>query len=50
MLPSIFTTNLPLADLRSGLGDRIASRLVETCDRVMLTGSDRRRPVQPVAA
>jgi DNA replication protein DnaC len=50
MLPSIFTTNLPLADLRTGLGDRIASRLVETCDRVVLTGSDRRRSVQPVAA
>lgn len=43
MLPSIFTTNLPLADLREGLGDRLASRLVEICDRVVLIGGDRRR-------
>ena len=43
MLPSIFTTNLPLAQLREGLGDRLASRLVETCDRVVLAGADRRR-------
>lgn len=43
MLPSIFTTNLPLAQLRDGLGDRLASRLVETCTRVTLAGADRRR-------
>lgn len=43
MLPSIFTTNLPLAELREGLGDRLASRLVEICQRVVLTGADRRR-------
>lgn len=43
LLPSIFTTNLPLADLRTGLGDRLASRLVETCERVVLQGTDRRR-------
>ena len=43
LLPSIFTTNLPLAQLRDGLGDRLASRLVETCDRVVLDGADRRR-------
>lgn len=43
MLPTIFTTNLPLAELREGLGDRLASRLVEICDRVVLTGPDRRR-------
>lgn len=48
MLPTIYTTNLPLAELREGLGDRLASRLVETCERVVLTGSDRRR--QPKAA
>jgi DNA replication protein DnaC len=48
MLPSIFTTNLPLVELREGLGDRLASRLVEICQRVVLTGADRRR--QPVAA
>lgn len=43
MLPSIFTTNLPMAKLREGLGDRLASRLVEICTRVVLTGEDRRR-------
>jgi DNA replication protein len=50
MLPSIFTTNLPLADLRAGLGDRIASRLVEMCTRVALTGPDRRRQPRPTPA
>lgn len=49
MLPSIFTTNLPLADLREGLGDRLASRLVEICDRVVLVGGDRRRTKVAVA-
>lgn len=43
MRPAVFTTNLPLSELREGLGDRIASRLVETCDIVTLTGPDRRR-------
>ena len=43
MKPTIFTTNLPLADLREGVGDRIASRLVEICTRVVLAGGDRRR-------
>lgn len=44
MRPSIFTSNLPLEQLRESLGDRIASRLAETCTRVVLTGEDRRRP------
>lgn len=48
MLPSIFTTNLPLPKLREGLGDRLASRLVEICTRVVLTGDDRRR-IRPAA-
>ncbi|WDZ87210.1 ATP-binding protein [Micromonospora cathayae] len=43
MQPTIFTTNIPLAQLRDGLGDRIASRLVETCKVIALLGSDRRR-------
>lgn len=43
MLPSIFTTNLPIAQLRDGVGDRISSRLAEICDRVPLLGNDRRR-------
>lgn len=45
MRPSIFTTNLPLPQLRDGLGDRIASRLVEICTVVALRGNDRRRAV-----
>ncbi|GGV01609.1 hypothetical protein GCM10010495_10900 [Kitasatospora herbaricolor] len=43
MLPTIFTTNLPLGDIRAALGDRTASRLAEMCERVILTGPDRRR-------
>jgi DNA replication protein DnaC len=43
MLPTIFTTNLALNELRDAIGDRIASRLAETCTRVVLAGSDRRR-------
>lgn len=43
MLPTIFTTNLGGAELREAIGDRIASRLVETCVRVALSGEDRRR-------
>lgn len=42
-LPSIFTTNLPPAELAAGLGDRIASRLIEMTTVVRLTGDDRRR-------
>jgi len=43
MKPSIFTTNIPLADLREAVGDRIASRLVETTTIVPMLGTDRRR-------
>ena len=43
MQPTIFTTNIPLKQLRDGLGDRIASRLVETCKVIALIGNDRRR-------
>lgn len=43
MRPSIFTTNLPAAQLQASLGDRIASRLIETCTQVVLKGVDRRR-------
>lgn len=43
MRPSIFTSNLAVEQLREALGDRIASRLAETCTRVVLSGSDRRR-------
>lgn len=43
MRPTIFTTNIPLADLRGAVGDRIASRLVETTTIVPMLGDDRRR-------
>lgn len=43
MRPAIFTTNLSLPELRDAIGDRIASRLAETCTRVVLDGPDRRR-------
>ncbi|GAB3950070.1 hypothetical protein GCM10028832_02850 [Streptomyces sparsus] len=41
--PTLITTNLPTAELRTALGDRVASRLAEMTERVILTGSDRRR-------
>ncbi|UWM47694.1 ATP-binding protein [Streptomyces carpaticus] len=44
MLPTLITSNLPIAQLRHALGDRVSSRLAEMTDRVMLTGPDRRRP------
>jgi DNA replication protein DnaC len=40
---TVFTTNLAPDKLAGGLGDRIASRLVETCQLVGLLGTDRRR-------
>ncbi|MGX1560918.1 ATP-binding protein [Streptomyces sp. NPDC055506] len=43
MLPTLITTNFPTAELRATLGDRIASRLAEMTERVILAGPDRRR-------
>ncbi|MFC9462347.1 ATP-binding protein [Streptomyces sp. NPDC056983] len=43
MLPTLITTNLGMADLRTHVGDRVASRLTEMTDRVILDGPDRRR-------
>ncbi|MGW7523011.1 ATP-binding protein [Streptomyces sp. NPDC054783] len=43
MLPTLITTNLGMADLRAHIGDRVASRLTEMTDRVILGGPDRRR-------
>ncbi len=42
-LPVIATTNLSLNDFKARLGDRITSRLAETCTRIVLAGTDRRR-------
>jgi len=41
-LPTIFTSNLPIAELAERVGDRTASRIVEMCDVVELGGEDRR--------
>lgn len=49
MLPTLITTNLPTAELRSAVGDRVASRLAEMTTRVILTGPDRRRTPPPAA-
>ncbi|MEW5530575.1 ATP-binding protein [Streptomyces virginiae] len=43
MLPTLLTTNLGMADLREHIGDRVASRLTEMTDKVILDGPDRRR-------
>ncbi|MGW1286844.1 ATP-binding protein [Streptomyces sp. NPDC002586] len=48
MLPTLITTNLPTAELRVALGDRVASRLAEMTERVVLTGPDRRRTAPAV--
>ena len=47
MLPTLITTNLPIADLRDAVGDRVASRLAEMTTRVILAGTDRRRHPAP---
>lgn len=42
-LPTLITSNVPIRELGSALGDRVASRLMEMCQRVVLRGDDRRR-------
>ncbi|MFJ5644102.1 ATP-binding protein [Streptomyces sp. NPDC093223] len=41
--PGIFTSNVPPTQLRDALGERIASRLTEMCERITLKGDDRRK-------
>lgn len=41
-LPTIITSNLPIATLADRIGDRTVSRIVEMCDVVELIGEDRR--------
>ncbi|MFD9850128.1 ATP-binding protein [Streptomyces parvus] len=43
MVPTLITTNLAIKDLRSYLGDRVASRLAEMTTRVEFEPLDRRR-------
>lgn len=42
-LPTIITSNVAVKDLREEIGERVTSRLVEMCQRVVLKGDDRRR-------
>lgn len=42
-LPTVVTSNVPPAQLSQKLGERVASRLVGMCTRVVLKGDDRRR-------
>lgn len=42
-LPTLITSNVPPKELGSALGERVASRLVEMAERVVLRGEDRRR-------
>lgn len=42
-LPTLFTSNVPPRELASVLGERVASRLTEMCQTVVLKGQDRRR-------
>jgi len=42
-LPTLLTSNVPPKNLGAELGERVASRLVEMTERVVLTGDDRRR-------
>ncbi|MFD8783772.1 ATP-binding protein [Kitasatospora sp. NPDC059599] len=44
MLPTLITTNLPIKDLRTCLGDRVTSRLAQMTTRVSFEPVDRRRP------
>jgi DNA replication protein DnaC len=43
MRPTLITSNVPLHKLRLHVGDRIESRVAEMCEKVALTGPDRRR-------
>lgn len=42
-LPTILTTNRPISTLRTTVGDRAMSRLLEGCTPVVVDGPDRRR-------
>ena len=42
-LPTLITSNLLPKEISDRLGDRVTSRLIEMCQRVVFTGPDRRR-------
>lgn len=41
-MPTLITSNVPPKDLPTALGERVASRVAEMADRVVLRGGDRR--------
>lgn len=43
MLPTVYTTNCNEEELRQQIGEAITSRIYETCEPVLLTGSDYRK-------
>lgn len=47
--PTLITSNVPPKGLASVLGERVASRLVEMTDRVVIQGADRRLKARGVA-
>ncbi|OXS35419.1 ATP-binding protein [Streptomyces sp. XY006] len=42
-LPTILTSNVLPKELIDRVGDRVSSRLIEMCDRVVIKGGDRRK-------
>jgi DNA replication protein DnaC len=42
--PVVLASNVTGSELASALGERVASRLVESCEQVVIKGKDRRRP------
>ncbi|MFF2383689.1 ATP-binding protein [Streptomyces sp. NPDC058108] len=42
-LPTLITSNLVPKEIGARLGDRVTSRLIEMCERVVFSGPDRRR-------
>jgi DNA replication protein DnaC len=42
-LPTLITSNLVPKEISARLGDRVTSRLIEMCERVVFAGPDRRR-------
>jgi len=42
IIPTIFTSNLSIAELGNKIGDRTVSRIVEMCEIIKLDGEDRR--------
>lgn len=43
LLPTLFTSNVQKAGLTAAVGERVMSRLLEMCERVVMDGEDRRR-------